>query len=117
MYSVIVQSLTAGLAISVARLVILPETVQIGQMTIANATLAVKQDIYLVTVPMQRKNTILLLPATGNFFIELCSTNVSSFVYNGKVLLIYAVEFIFRASDLGCLVEHKFYLTSANLYG
>lgn len=65
MYSVIVQSLIAGLVTSVVRLAILPETVQIDQMMIANATLVEKQDIYLVTVPMQRKNTIILLPATG----------------------------------------------------
>lgn len=65
MYSVIVRSPTAGLATSVVRLVILPETVQIGLKMIANATLAEKQDIYLVTVPMQRKNTKVLLPATG----------------------------------------------------
>lgn len=65
MYSAIVQNLTAGLATSVVRLVTLPETVPIDQMMIANATLAEKQGIYLVTVPMQRKNTIVLLPATG----------------------------------------------------
>jgi hypothetical protein len=64
MYSVIVQSLIVELATNVVRLVILPETAQIDQMMIANATLVEKQDIYLVTVPMERKNTTALLSAT-----------------------------------------------------